>query len=150
MWYDFGRCTVSVEPWAGMIANGHARDWPWVATPKALTGANQWHWDGLLMCALALSRGGHGTGGHETVCLAVMHDGQGNSQTILHCCQPLGKGCLCPTSMTWGHKTPLLVAVRVHQQWWCTTLPVPLEAHVRWDLSPNAQPGMAWGAQFII
>ena len=105
MWYDFGRCMVSVEPWAEMIVNGHAWDWPWVATPKALTKAKLMALGWSAHVRTSAFQGGHAAQEvMEPMCLAVMHDGQGNSQTIVNCCQPLGKGCLCPTSMTWGHK----------------------------------------------
>ena len=67
MWYDFGRCMVSVEPWAEMIVNGHAWDWPWVAIPKALTKAKQMAlgWSAHVRTS-AFQEWSRGTGGHGT------------------------------------------------------------------------------------
>ena len=131
MWYDFGRCMVSVEPWAEMVVNGMHGIGLGSLLRKLLQRLNKWHWDGLLMCAPAPSRSGHAAQEvMEPMCLAVMHDGQGNSQTIVNCCQPLGKGCLCPTSMTWGHKNTPPGSSSGPPTKVCTTFPVPLGAYV--------------------
>ena len=106
LWRGAGSGLLRGRVWlTGQGAAGSSLEARWPCTgltsgrySESSTRATQWHGDGLL------SRGGHGTGGHETLCLAVMHDGQGNSLTMVYCCQPLGKGCLCPINMTWGHK----------------------------------------------